>query len=380
VRDNYRNARKRLAFRAQPRGVRAGAWVLAGAALISGAVSWWPQPAAAAAGQAPAARLVISPAVQRHLLRLYAAYRRIPLTSVAPAAPGRALGARLPRSGRDWAMVHWQPSARAGQGTAAEFQDGAGTGVFTRRPGGAWRVAGLGGQPTGCAVRLPRAVRRLWHLPDCRALSGQPGPQPRGPVAGGTTAGLVTIALAQVGVADNPPVTNFNGLDCNPYTTLVGNPLGASSTGCKTSSNDPYFQNVRDVSEFWCADFTKWVWQKAGVTSGLGTLTPSAATFYTWGADHGEHISFGGTPKTGDAVILYPPGTKAPNGSYADHVGIVTAVHADGTVNLVNGDFLGAANISVQYNTNVHLSTWASKVEGNQGEKWAFVSPLLRRA
>jgi hypothetical protein len=367
-----------VAVQRQARGRRAaGICLLASAGLLACAVSLGPQPAAAATDQTPAAPLVIGPAVQQHLLRLFAAYRHLRLTSIATAASGRALGARLTRSGRDWAMVHWQPSAGAGQGTAAQFQDGAGTGIFTRRPGGVWTVAGPGGQPAGCAVGLPQAVRQLWHLPGCATLAGQPRPRVRGPVAGGTTGGLVTIALAQVGVADNPPVTSFNGLDCDPYTTLVGNPLGASSKGCKTSSNKPYFQNVQDTSEFWCADFTKWVWRQAGVTSGLGTLTPSAATFYTWGVDHGEHISFGGTPKAGDAVILYPPDTKAPNGSYADHVGIVTAVHSNGTVNLVNGDFLGATNISVQYNTNVHLSTWASIVEGNKGEKWAFVSPLL---
>jgi len=40
------------------------------------------------------------------------------------------------------------------------------------------------------------------------------------------------------------------------------------------------------VSEFWCADFTKWAWKKAGVTGGLGTLTPAAASFYTWGTEH----------------------------------------------------------------------------------------------
>jgi hypothetical protein len=78
-------------------------------------------------------------------------------------------------------------------------------------------------------------------------------------------------------------------------------------------------------------------------------------------------------------VLLYPPGTKAPNGSYADHVGIVTAVHANGTLNLINGDFLGSSNISVRYNTNVYLPTWASQVEGSPGEKWAFVSPRLPR-
>ena len=198
-------------------------------------------------------------------------------------------------------MVHWQPSALAGQGPAAGFQDGAGTGIFTRRLGGTWTVVGLGGQPTGCAVSLPQAVRLLWQLPGCPVLAGQLGPLVQGPVAGGTTGGLaklVNTAIAQVGVADNPPVTSFDGLDCNPYTTLVGNPLGASSQHCKTSSN-AYFSDVRDVSEFWCADFTKWVWQYAGVTSGLATLTPSAASFYTWGADHGEHISFGGKAKTG---------------------------------------------------------------------------------
>jgi len=372
------NHRKHSTIRTHARGVRAaGVWLSAGAALIACVVSGWPQPVAAAAGQGPAVSLVISPAVQPHLLRLYAAYRQLPVTSVALAPPGRVLGARLPRSGTDWALVHVAPSARAGRQAAAGFQDGAGTGIFTRPPGGAWAVAGLAGQPSGCAVNLPRAVRRLWHLPACRGLGGQPAPRPAGPVTAGTPAGLVTIALAQVGVADNPPVTSFNSPDCNPYTTLVGNPLGAPGRHCKTSSNDSYFHNVPDVSEFWCADFTKWVWQNAGVTNRLGTLTPSAASFYTWGAEHGEHISFGGIPQAGDAVILYPPSAKAPNGSYADHVAIVTAVHADGTVNLVNGDFLGPANISVQYNTNVHLRAWASRVEGNTGEQWALVSPLL---
>jgi hypothetical protein len=75
-------------------------------------------------------------------------------------------------------------------------------------------------------------------------------------------------------------------------------------------------------------------------------------------------------------VILYPPAAKTPNGSYADHVGIVTAVHADGTVNLVNGDFLGPSNIAVRYIAHAHLPAWASRVEGSKGEKWALVSPV----
>ena len=163
----------------------------AAAALIAGVVSLGAQPVAAAAGRPPAAArtpapartpaaapasavlLVIGPALRRHLLGLYAAFRHLPVTSIAPAAAGQALGAQLRPTGTDWAMVHWQPSARAGRQAAAGFQDGGGTGVFTRSPGGAWTLAGLGGLPAGCAVRIPGVVRRLWHLPGCLALEGR---------------------------------------------------------------------------------------------------------------------------------------------------------------------------------------------------------------
>jgi hypothetical protein len=131
------------------RNVRAAVGLAAGAALTVGAASLLPQPVAAADGHAPAAGLAIGLAAQRHLLVLYAAYRHVPASSITPAGPGQVLGARLASSGTDWAMVHWQPSARAGQTAAAGFQDGGGTGVFIRRPGAAWTVAGLGGQPAG---------------------------------------------------------------------------------------------------------------------------------------------------------------------------------------------------------------------------------------
>ena len=113
------------------------------------------------------------------------------------------------------------------------------------------------------------------------------------------------------------------------------------------------------------------------MTSGLGTPTSSAASFYTWGTEHGAAHTLRRDAQDRGCGAPLPAGTTAPNGSYADHLGIVTAVHFDGTVNPVNGDFLGASNISAQYNTNVHLSTWASQVEGNKGEKRALVSPLL---
>jgi hypothetical protein len=311
----------------------------------------------------------VSPATQQDLRSLFANDRGIPIADVAAITSTAILGPQE-SSDRDWMMISFHPASRAGTAVKAKFQDGAGTGVFSRGAGQGWTLAGLGGEPSGCAVSIPLQVRRAWHLPGCatQAVSGRPAITGR--IAADTTGDLVNVALAQVGVSANPASTNFD-YDCNPYTTLVGNPDGVAGCGT-TTSNGSWFSNVETVNEEWCADFTKWVWEKAGVTSDLGTLNPAAASFYTWGVDHGERISFGGTPQVGDAVLFYPPGTSAPNGSYADHVGIVTAVNSDGSVNLVDGDFLGSTNISVQYNPNVPGPSWYAN-----GEEWAFVSPQL---
>jgi hypothetical protein len=322
-----------------------------------------------------AARLVLSPSAQEHLRRLYAAARHIPVTDIGPVAPVLVQGARLRESGSDWALIHFVPSARASQTVATQFQDGAGIGIFTRSPGRTWKLAALGGEPAGCGGHIPLAVRHLWGLVSCTHLTG-PGTSHSGGAltASGTTGDLAKIAADQAGVSVNPASTNWN-LDCDPYTTLVGN-TGVSTSGCGKTSNGSYFGNVQDRNEFWCADFNKWVWEQAGVTSGLSTLTAAAATFYTWGQNHGESMPLDPTnPKVGDAVVYYPSG-KSPNGSYADHVGVVTAVNTDGTVNLVNGDIMGSNTISVEYATHVTVQWWANNFEG-QGEGWTFVSSQL---
>jgi len=343
--------------------------ILACAGLAITLVAMLPSLATAGTGpQRTVTNLAIGVRQQHQLLSRYAAYRHIPVRDIAPVMPGQTLAVTLP-SGREWVMIHFIAAAGAPMSVRTAFQDGAGTGIFTRAPGGAWTVAGLGAEPMGCGVKLPAAVRQTWHLANCQASQKTPL-HPAAPA--GTTGDLANIALDQVGVSDNPAEHSFDGLDCNPYTTLVGNPDGASAAGCGKTSNGKWFSNEQDTSEFWCADFTKWVWEKAGVTSDLGTLTPSAASFYTWGVAHGEHISFGGKPTVGDAVLFYPSTASSPNGSYADHVGIVASINSNGSLNLVDGDFLGSSNISVQYNTDVSGPSWYAS-----GEHWAFVSPKL---
>lgn len=327
------------------------------------------QPAGANANPKTSVRGFVLSALQQQRLRvLYAAYRNIPLTDIAQVALGSVRSARILPAGRQWALIRFEPSAGAPQAVVTRFQDGAGSGIFTRSPGGGWRAAGLGGEPLGCGTLLPSPVRLLWQLSSCRALTWPPGPR-----AGGasSTAQLAVIAESQIGVSDNPAVQNFNGLDCDPYTAMEV--PWVSTEGCGT---DPTF-NISNESELWCADFVKWVWVQAGVTSDLALLTPSAASFYAWGKAHREHMRTNSAmPHVGDVVVFYPPG-RAPNRHYADHVGIVTAVNPDGSINLVNGDFLGAQNIAVQASINItNLGQWAAGIWG-PNEQWVFVSPRL---
>lgn len=188
------------------------------------------------------------------------------------------------------------------------------------------------------------------------------------PDSGSIALRAARIALTQVGVGDTPVSHTFR-LDCDPYTPIDG-PTIPNSDGCGYDSS----YNVEDQNETWCADFLKWVWKRAGVDNDLNTINAGAVSVYGWGHDQGEDMPIDPTnPRVGDAVVFFPPGPVSIDG-FADHVGIITAVHQDGTIDMVNGDFLGPDNITVQYNTNLDLSTWASQVWSN-GEQWVFVSP-----
>jgi PKD repeat protein len=106
----------------------------------------------------------------------------------------------------------------------------------------------------------------------------------------------------------------------------------------------------------------------------MDELNAGASSFYGWGLEQHERLRPDrGRPAAGDAVVFYPPG-RIRLGTSADHVGIVTEVNRDRTVDLVNGDFSGPANISVSYDRWVHLTSWAADVWG-RGEQWVLVAP-----
>ncbi len=323
-----------------------------------------------------------SAAVRSALVPLFAKRRGLPLADVAGVRPGTLHAATVTATGRQWAIAAFRTTGQLSPTEQVRLQDGAGSAVFTRRrAAGHWRLVALGVAPLACDPVVPAAVRAAWHLApavrcgaavgDARHAAHALALRPHAATTGGPSgAQIASIALGQVGESDLPVSTNF-GMDCDPYTTLVG-PVyaGPSYRGCEF---DSHF-NVENENEEWCADFAEWVWQQAGVTADMKLINPGAKSFYDWGQAQGQPLTVDGTdPQVGDAVVFYEPGpitTATP----ADHVGIVTGVNPDGTVDLVNGDFVGATNISVQYNANIDLKTWASQV-WSPGEQWVFVAP-----
>lgn len=314
---------------------------------------------------------------------------------MAGVRPGSVRVAVAAPTGVQWAVVSYEPAADLAPAQQAAFQDGAGTAIFRRVPGGAWRVVAPGAEPLACDGVLPVAVRAAWHLDTDICQSAPPvvpGPTGASPesasarspstatrhvtpraLSGSGTLGsqIAAVALSQVNQNDVPAVTSFNGVDCDPYTPMVGPAYpDADARGC---GYDSTFR-VEDENEEWCADFAEWVWLQAGVTADMDLINPGANSFYAWGKAQGQALTVDATdPQVGDAVVFYPPGSISTS-TGADHVGIVTGVNSTGTVDLVNGDFLGQTNIGVQYDPNVALGSWSSAVWG-AGEQWVFVAP-----
>ena len=346
-----------------------------GAAAAAAALS--PAPAAAPAPAAGVQTLTASPADRVALTEAYASARHVPGSAVAGIRPGSLHLARVTATGVTWAVAGFTPSPAAGLRAQVAFQDSAASGVFSRTAGQSWRLVQPAAAPGTCESALPAAVRAAWHLAEpagCgTTMAAQKSAASRARSAAGragtVTQSIASIALGQVGIGDTPAARNFSGVDCDPYTTLVGS-VTPNSDGC---GYDPAFK-VENENEEWCSDFAQWVWEQAGVTANMSAINAGSDSFYDWGLDQGETMPIDSTfPQAGDAVVFFPPGSTTP-ATYADHVGIVTAVNADGTVNLVNGDFLGTSNTTVQYDTDITLKTWASEV-WSRGEQWVFVAP-----
>jgi hypothetical protein len=369
--------------------------VLAGLALLSAMMSFAAVPASAAQAAAqPAARHAATAqpsSVASALARAFEAGRHVPGSAVGGIRPGTLHVGTA--NGQQWAIASFTPAASAAPKLSASFQDGAATGVFTEASG-VWHLVRTG--LYGCGDGLPGALKTAWQLTTpaaCtasatsqrtaaqRALADLPASvrasaaKTAAPAAGTPAAGtaslrqtIAAIALSQVGVSDTPVVSNFNGVDCDPYSTLVAG-FSADSDGCGYNTTF----GVEDENETWCSDFNKWVWQQAGITADMNTINAGAVSYYDWAVAQGQTPELDtGTPQVGDSIVFFSPGSFP---GFADHVGIVTSVSADGTIDMVNGDFAATPDVHAEYDTGItNLSAFAASVEG-PGEQWAIVTP-----
>lgn len=310
------------------------------------------------------------------LVQAYAEGRHIPRSAVGAIRAGSEHFAETAANGgAEWAVASFSPAASAGSRLTLAFQDGAAKGLFEKTSAAAdWRLVPT---PTvaACATAVPAAVKTALGLStaglDCAASTARPTAAAKHAAAAGQSLGskIASVALGQVGLASTPAESSFNGVDCDPFSTLDA-AFSPNSDGC---GPDPTFK-VENQNETWCSDFAKWAWAQAGVTADMNTLNAGADSFYAWALQQGQSpVADTGTPEPGDAVLFYPPGAIT-TASYADHVGVISSVNADGTVNIVDGDFLGSTGITVEYDQDIDLTSWASGV-WNAGEQWMLVTP-----
>jgi hypothetical protein len=195
---------------------------------------------------------------------------------------------------------------------------------------------------------------------------------------------LCAVALATAsgcigGSASDEPVSDLS----SAVTTTSIADLAHANLGKGACSENSRGSRAFDSSctgnggepEYWCADFARWVWTKAGAAD-TDELDAAAGSFYTYGE---RHHTLSGNPRVGDAVVFDYHG-----GGVADHVAIVTQVNANGTIETVSGDWGGQSGSEAHFSSTSHVVLNAPAYHGAIGSRPAimgmtisgFVSPV----
>ena len=186
-------------------------------------------------------------------------------------------------------MAPLQPPAAAAPATGA--------GDFAGTLSSAMKGSPSGGAPTTAAGYASQAAGV-----EPAALSGGSG---RG-------AQIAAIATRELGVAEQPPGSNDGPRIAQYRTATAGSGVGP-----------------------WCAYFTSWVAQQAGVPVGpTGQGIGYVPTMKAWAEQTGRWVPAGqGAPQVGDLVVFERNGDGVP-----DHIGVVTGTTPDGGIRTVEGN------------------------------------------
>ena len=171
------------------------------------------------------------------------------------------------------------------------------TGDFAGQLTSAMKPSPAGAAPSSAAGYTTQAVAGV----DPAALQG-----------GGTGARIAAIATAELGVAEQPPGSNDAPRIAQYRTATTGSGVGP-----------------------WCAYFTSWVSQQAGVPVGPnGQGIGYVPTVKAWAEQTGRYIPAGSAaPQVGDLVVFDRGGDGV-----LDHIGVVTGTRPDGGISTVEGN------------------------------------------
>ncbi|MEW5628511.1 peptidoglycan-binding protein [Streptomyces hydrogenans] len=240
----------------------------------------------AAAGRPVSTDGVFGPATTR-AVKDFQKSRRLTADGVVGARTWTALAVTLRPGGEGRAVRALQRQlVQEGHRLAVDGVFGAGTGSALRAAQRAHGVSADG-------VAGPRTWAALLAAP------GTPAPgRPSGDVSA-LRKRIVATARGQVGVAE--------------------------PSGCRA-----YLRDCARTA--WCAAFVSWTWRKAGVPSAAVPKTLVARAVGLWGQRNG--LFHRTHPKPGDIVVWGTPAART-----GGHVGIVVAVHADGRIDTVDGNY-----------------------------------------
>jgi hypothetical protein len=161
------------------------------------------------------------------------------------------------------------------------------------------RAASAGTGPTGATGLLA--------APGAGALGAPGAVAPAGAPAGSSPAArMVALAQGEVGQAEQPPGSNESARIAHYRTATPGSGVGP-----------------------WCAYFTSWLAQGAGVPVGeRGQGFGSVDALYAWAQRSGKAFSAqsGQPPQAGDLIV------------WDEHIGIVESVLPDGRVQTIEGN------------------------------------------
>ncbi|MFI6416013.1 peptidoglycan-binding protein [Streptomyces sp. NPDC050842] len=168
-------------------------------------------------------------------------------------------------------------------------------------------VDGVFGAGTGSAVRAVQRARGL-------SADGVAGPR--------TWAALLAGPRTP---APGRPSGDVSALRKRIVNTARGQIGVSEPSGCRA-----YLKDCARTA--WCAAFVSWTWRKAGVPSAAVPKTLVAREVGLWGRRNG--LFHATHPKPGDIVVWGKPAAQT-----GGHVGIVVAVHADGRIDTVDGNY-----------------------------------------